>query len=92
MRMTIKEVAKAFDMSVKEFAEYTGYSRQALYQSTFLKCEARGKATIQLLRLKSLQMLAEEKKTADSRFNDRHQAITALENEILQEWNGGRDD
>ena len=95
--MTIRQIAKAFDMSVAEFAEYLGYTRQTIYSANVkTRNKMRAKVAIrELCSLNQKQFEAEIKK-AQEQFNARKDAIAEFEKMFLwhdvgeAEGGGGR--
>ena len=75
--MTIKEIAKAFDMTVKEFSEYIGYSRQSLYSRALN--QSRAKSIARLLCLRNKEQFEAEIQRAKERFNERETAVKEFE-------------
>ena len=87
--MTIQEIALAFDMKVKDFSQYIGYSRPELYHIASGKREPRYSRMIKALNmLYSLndQLYEKEKKKIYDRALKRNEAIEAFEKYLL---NGG---
>lgn len=75
------ECANAFGMKVKDFAEFMGYSRQAVYQANegITKLEPRRLALAQFkLDAVNEKMLAEERAKADENFKRREKLIDEL--------------
>ena len=82
--MTIRQIAKAFGMSVTEFAEYLGYTRQTLYnENKENRNEVRAKAAVRLLCSLNQKQFDEEMQKAGERFNERKEAIAAFEKNFL---------
>lgn len=81
--MTIKEIAKAFDMTVTEFSEYIGYSRQALYNGDLN--QSRAKAVFRLLCLRNKEQFEAEIQRAKERLNERGAAAKEFEKIFLEE-------
>ena len=75
--MTIKQIANAFDMTVKEFCKYIGYSRQALYQRDLN--QSRAKAIARLLCLRNKEQFEAEIQRAKERFIEREKAAKEFE-------------
>lgn len=73
--MTLKEIAKAFDMTVDNFAKCIGYTRQSLYDKTSVRKTARAKAAISFLRFLNTSMFQQETETANQRFVLRKKAV-----------------
>ena len=87
--MTIQEIALAFDMKVKDFSQYIGYSRPELYHIASGKHEPRCSRMIKALNMLDAlneQLYEKEKKELYDRVSKRHEAIEAFENLLL---NGG---
>ena len=87
--MTIQEIARAFDMTVKDFSQYIGYSRPELYHITSGKHEPRySRAITAINKLVSLneQLYENEKNKLYDRFLKRGEAILSFEKTLL---NGG---
>ena len=75
------ECANAYGMNVKDFAEFMGYSRQALYQANegTARLDPRRLALAQFkLEAVSEKMLAEETARAKENFAKRNELIEAL--------------
>lgn len=83
--MTLKEIAKAFDMSVDNFAKSIGYTRQSLYDNTPVRNTGRAKAAISLLRFLNYSMLQAETELAHKRFETRKKAIEEFKQLILKD-------
>jgi hypothetical protein len=78
----LKEIAKTFGMSVTEFASFTGYSKQALYQMIDGDngvCTPRLKATIDHLKFASESLHSQDIVEARIQKNNRDKAIKELE-------------
>ena len=95
--MRIKQIAKTFGMSVTEFAEYLGYTRQTLYGATEMNLnKLRAKSAIRALCTLNKKQFEEEMQKAEERFNQRKEAISACEKMFLEhdagevEGGGGR--
>ena len=86
--MTLKEIAKAFDMSVDDFAKCTGYSRQALYCKPSVRNTARVKATISLLRFLNDSMMQQEMGKVQQRASERRKAIEEFKMWLLGDGDG----
>ncbi len=87
--MTIQEIARAFDMTIKDFSQYIGYSRVGLYYMVSGKHDPLySRMRTVLNRLYSLhdQLYEKEKKKIYDRALKRREAIEAFENLLL---NGG---
>ena len=87
--MTIKEIALAFDMTVKDFSQYIGYSRVGLYYIVSGKHDPLySRMRTVLNRLYSLhdQLYEKEKKELYDRVSKRCEAIKDFEKLLL---NGG---
>ena len=87
--MTIQEIARAFDMTIKDFSQYIGYSRVELYSIASGKHEPRYSRVITVLnKLVSLneQLYVNGKNKLYDRFLKRFEAIEAFEKSLL---NGG---
>ena len=87
--MTIKEIAQAFDMTIKDFSQYIGYSRVGLYYIASGKhghLYSRMKTTLNRLDTLNEQLYEKEKKELYDRASKRNDAIEAFENLLL---NGG---
>ena len=86
--MTIKEIAKAFDMNVKQFSEWVGYSRQALYcYISWGGNRRRANAMKEQLALRSQLLYEIDLATAERKLKHREEAIEA----IAAMMNGGKD-
>lgn len=85
--MKIAEIAGAFDMSIAKFADCIGYSRPALYNSAFGKHETRRRSVIDLLDMRSRQMLEADKELAEKKYRERQNAIQ----ELSKIMDGGKD-
>lgn len=83
--MTLKEIAKAFDMSVDDFAKCIGYTRQSLYDKTSVRKTARAKAAISFLRFLNSSMLQQEMETANKRYSDRFKAVEEFRRLLLKD-------
>ena len=83
--MTIKQIAADFNMTVKEFAEYLGYSRVAMYctNTAVSYKKTRAKAAVRLLCSLNQKQFDEEMQKAGERFNERKEAIAAFEKMLL---------
>ena len=81
--MTIREIAKAFDMEVKELAAHLGCSRQALYMTEL--SNRRVKSAVEHLVLLNEKMYLDEQSVINRRFNRRVEAIQAFERLLLKE-------
>ena len=87
--MDIREIANAFDMSVRKFAETIGYTRQALYFGVSSKRNrTRGKAAIQMLEMLNHKTLLEDQEAARLKFEARKAAIKEFEKIVLEEGDG----
>ena len=84
--MTIKQIAKTFDMSIESLAKCMGYSRQAFYNAGCMKNKTRAQAAIDSLRNLNAVLYQQERETALRRFQARSRAAKALEKILL---NGG---
>lgn len=76
--MWLLECSKAFGMNVKEFAEFIGYSRQALYQANegIGRLDPRRLALAQFkLEVVSEKMHIEEQAKAEENFKKRNKLI-----------------
>ena len=85
--MTIQEIARAFGMTTKQFAERIGYSRQHLYQNP-ITLNNRTKAVIQNLHTLNSLMWNMALEEANRKFEERKQAIHDLE----QQWKKNGDE
>lgn len=85
--MKIAEIAGAFDMSIAKFADYIGYSRPTLYTSGFGKQKVRHRAVLDLLDMRSRQMLEADKELAEKKYRERQNAIE----EFGKIMDGGKD-
>lgn len=83
--MDIRQIAKAFDMKINEFAEYIGYTRQTLYCIPSRCNKQRARAAIQLLGYRNQQLFEEEIQAAKDRFEKRLEAIEALEKVLVKD-------
>ena len=82
--MKIKQIAKAFGMSVTEFSEYLGYTRQTLYGAAEMNLnKLRAKSAVRLLCSLNQKQFDEEMQKAGERFNERKEAIAAFEKMLL---------
>lgn len=84
MNYTLK-LADAFRMKVLDFAKFTGYSKQALYQmldGTNGCCSTRMLATVNLLELKSKEILEADIKEAEKRAEQRKYALDNLKEQL----------
>lgn len=83
--MTIKQIAADFNMTVKEFAEYIGYSRAAMYctNTAVSHKKTRVKVAVRLLCSLNQKQFDEEMQKAGERFNERKEAIAAFEKMLL---------
>lgn len=87
-RVQLSGIAKAFGMSVVEFADFLGYSRPALYDFEVTKRNKRRvEAAKELLKAKSQQMRSVEISAAEIRFLAREEAIRQFE--IMMLGGGG---
>lgn len=86
--MELREIAKAFGMTVDEFAKCVGYTRQALYCKTPFRNTARAKAAISFLRFLNTSMLQEEMGKANQRFATRRNAIEQFGLLLLKDGDG----
>ena len=86
--MTLKEIAKAFEVSVDDFAKCIGYTRQALYSNTQIRNTARAKAAISFLRFLNDSMFREETEKVNQRFFARKRAIEAFRIKMLGDGDG----
>ena len=87
--MTIQEIARAFDMTLKDFSQYIGYSRPELYHIASGKHEPRYSRVITArnkLVLLNEQLYEKEKKKIYGRALKLREAIEAFEKSLL---NGG---
>ena len=87
--MTIQEIALAFDMTVKDFSQYIGYSRPELYHIVSGKHEPRySRVRTALNKLVSLneQLYENEKNKLYDRYLKRCESIKSFEKSLL---NGG---
>ena len=87
--MTIQEIARAFDMTIKDFSQYIGYSRVALYSIASGKhSPLYSRAITALNKLVSLneQLYEKERKELYDRALKRREAIETFEKSLL---NGG---
>ena len=78
----IKSIANTFGMSVTDFASFTGYSKQALYQAldgTNGVCTPRLRAAIDHLKFASESLHSQDIAEARIKKNNRDKAITELE-------------
>lgn len=75
--MTIKDIAAAFDMSMKEFAKLSGYSRRALYHDD-IAYTARAIAVLGELTVYSEGVYKADKARALLKYEIRKKAIEAL--------------
>lgn len=83
--MTLPKIARKFEMTVEELAEYIGYSRQALYSKGCFKDADRKAAAIAQIRALNAQMYQQERKTAALRFRSRARAVRELEKTLLRQ-------
>ena len=86
--MTLKEIAKTFDMSVDDFAKCTGYSRQALYLKPSVRNTARAKAAISLLRFLNDSMMQQEMEKVKQRASERRKSIEEFKMWICGDGDG----
>ena len=83
--MTLKEIAKAFEMSVDDFAKCIGYTRQALYDKTSVKKTIRAKAAVSFLRFLNDSMFRDETEKVNQRFFARSRAIDAFRRMMIED-------
>lgn len=76
--MTLSEVAKAFGMSIKDFANYIGYTRQALYANGLSFPMLRANAIRELLTYRSQQMYDADVREAERKRKERKETISVL--------------
>lgn len=76
--MTINEIAAAFGMTIGQFAESIGYTRQALYLGSKHSTPRREAAICVLRELSDAMLLADEEK-AKRRYEARENAIKEFE-------------
>jgi hypothetical protein len=81
--MTIKDIAAAFDMKVKEFATFTGYSRQALYNDGIPYCR-RSIAMLEKLEMRNEEMYKADKARAFLAHDRRSKAIAELKEQFME--------
>lgn len=81
MAMTLREIAKEFDMTIAEMAEILGCSRQNLYVNQF--SQRRANAAVDHLILLNHHMQIKEQEEAKRRFNRRADAIRKFERMML---------
>ena len=87
--MTIQEIARAFDMTIKDFSQYIGYSRVELYSIASGKHSplySRMRTALNMLDSLNEQLYEKEKKKIYDRALKRREAIEAFEKSLL---NGG---
>ena len=81
--MTVKEFASMFEMSVSELSDFTGYSRQALYN--IIECNStvqnrRYKAMLKSLKLHAWKKMCEKQNEVQTEYDRRIEALEELEN------------
>lgn len=81
--MDIGEIARAFNMTVAQFAKFVGYSRQALYQND-IRISHRSKAMLHHLKELNARMLQMDQEEAKRRCEERIRAIDEFEKRILK--------
>lgn len=80
-KVDLKSVAKQFGMNISAFAQFVGYSKQALYQindGTNGICTPRYHAALKLLKFQSDQIYQEELKEVKQKKIEREKAILQL--------------
>lgn len=87
--MSVGEIARAFDMTTKQFAAQMGYSRQALHQKD-IRNTAKFRTAIRELKELSARMLVNERERAKQRCEARMRAIDALE-KLVADWSETHD-
>ena len=80
--MKIKDIAKAFDMSVTQFADSVGCSKTALYCAD-LRAKRLGQIT-SLLHKRNRSMLERERRMAEQRYINRDMAIQGFKQIMLK--------
>jgi hypothetical protein len=86
--MTLKEMAKAFEMSVDDFAKCIGYTKQALYNKTSVRKTNRAKAAVSFLRFLNDSMFRDETEKVNQRFFARQRAVEAFRKMMLGDGDG----
>lgn len=80
--MVVNEIARAFGMTVDQFAKRIGYTRQALYDG--IRMTTRAKAAITNLRDLNALMYKMEQEEAQRRFDARENAVKEFEQKIMK--------
>lgn len=78
--MSINEIAKAFGMSVAKFANYMGYSRQAMYDKKSGRNRMRLSAAVERLTDLNNKLYDLDMSIANKSFSTRENAIRAFVN------------
>ena len=81
--MEVWDIAKAFDMSVKEFCALCGYSRQSLCSGGARRPERRA-VTFKRINEYSKRKLEADKADAERKFRERAKAIEEFEKKIIE--------
>ena len=87
--MTVGEIARAFDMTTKQFAAQMGYSRQALHQKD-IRNTAKFRTAIRELKDMSARMLIAEHEHVKQRCEARMRAVDELE-KLVADWSDTHD-